>query len=238
MFALRSHTLGLLHKFHVLVHKTSSFRGSTGGTRLNSVADISRGARHFDAGPEITTHLKTINIIFIMVLWSDIDVTVIETVQLARDRSRFRYNGGPLRFQVPRGLCTWGVNSFKSFQVQVTDENFIQWWRALEAQLCPVVDAPFSSNLKEGGLRIKIDDAVYIFDQNSKQINPEVKEGLLRGQEVSCLIDVDSTYFFNGNWGLTVRAFQVKTWTDAPCVDETPPVAALPPGVCAFLPIS
>jgi hypothetical protein len=91
-------------------------------------------------------------------------------------------------------------------------------------------------------LRIKIDDAVYIFDQNSKQINPEVQEGLFRGQELSCLIDVDSTYFYNEVWGLTIRAYQVKTLTDALTADETLPVedspVALTPGVCAFLPIS
>jgi hypothetical protein len=169
-----------------------------------------------------------------MVLWTDIDVTQIDTVQLGRERTRFRYNGGPLRFQVPRGLCTWGVNSFKSFQIQVTDSDFIQWWRALETQLCPAAagEGPFSTNLKDGVLRVKIDDAVYIFDQNSKQTVPEVKEGLFRGQEVSCLIDVDSTYFFNGNWGLTVRAYQVKTWTDSP---PTVVTDAIKPGVCAFL---
>ena len=81
----------------------------------------------------------------------------------------------------------------------------------------------------------------FIFDQNSKQITPEVKEGLFRGQELSCLIDVDSTYFYNGNWGLTIRAYQVKTLSEAPetvSPIEDPPVAALTPGVCAFLPIS
>ena len=187
-----------------------------------------------------------------MVFWSDIDLGQIESLPLSKDRTRFRYNGGgPLRFQAPRGMCFWGVNSFKSFQIEITDPNFIQWWRSLEAQLCPIaasensLSPPFNSNLKEGVLRIKIDDAVYIFDQNSKQINPDVKEGLFRGQELSCLIDVDSTYFFNGNWGLTVRAYQVKTLTDVPSDEPTDaepfvetPVVALKPGVCAFLPVS
>ena len=161
-----------------------------------------------------------------------------------KDKTKFRYQGGPLRFQVPRGMCTWGVSGYKSFQIELTDPNFIQWWRSLEAQLCPVASGgpspPFNSNLKEGGLRIKIDDSVYIFDQNSKQINPDVKEGLFRGQELSCLIDIDSTYFYNGNYGLTVRVYQVKTLTDAPTT-ETPTAAApeesfsLAKGVCAFL---
>lgn len=161
-----------------------------------------------------------------------------------KDKTKFRYQGGPLRFQVPRGVCTWGVNSYKSFQVDVSDPDFIQWWLQLEKQLCS--STPFNSNLRESSLRIKIDDSVYIFDQNSKQITPDVKEGLFQGQELSCLIDIDSTYFFNEKWGLTIRAHQVKTLTEVgdpgndapsfPPVEESP--AALKPGVCAFLPIS
>ena len=176
-----------------------------------------------------------------MVLWSDIDTARVEMIQI-KDKTKFRYQGGPLRFQVPLGMCTWGVSGYKSFQIELTDPNFIQWWRSLEAQLCPVASGgpspPFNSNLKEGVLRIKIDDAVYIFDQNSKQINPDVKEGLFRGQELSCLIDVDSTYFYNGNLGLTIRAYQIKTLSEAEdddAPDEEP--IALTPGVCAFLPI-
>jgi len=174
-----------------------------------------------------------------MVFWSDIDVTQIETTTLTKDRSRFRYKGGPLRFQIPRGACQWGVSAYKSFQVGVTDTDFMQWWRQLETQLCPGVDA-FNSNLREGSLRLKIDDSVYIFDQNSKQINPEVKEGLFRGQDISCLIDVDSTYFFNGNWGLTIRTYQVKTLTDAPpCVPTFQQDSfSFQKGSCAFLPES
>lgn len=172
-----------------------------------------------------------------MVFWSDIDTNHIECVPMNKDRTRFRYQGGPLRFQVPRGMCTWGVNGYKSFQIELNDANFIKWWRALETQLCPV--APFNSNLKESSLRIKIDDSVYIFDQNSKQINPEVKEGLFRGQELSCLIDIDSTYFYNENWGLTIRAYQVKTLSDAVSEVEMTPEENVPtvlkPGVCAFL---
>jgi hypothetical protein len=148
-------------------------------------------------------------------------------------------------------MCTWGVSGYKSFQIELNDPNFIQWWRSLEAQLCPAaasgdsLSPPFNSNLKKGAepehsLRIKIDDSVYIFDQNSKQINPDVKEGLFRGQELSCLIDIDSTYFYNGNSGLTIRAYQIKTLSEGesvPPVEEEAPPVALTPGVCAFLPV-
>jgi hypothetical protein len=181
-----------------------------------------------------------------MVFWSDIDTASIEMIPI-KEKTKFRYKEGPLRFQVPRGMCTWGVNSYKSFQIELNDPNFIQWWRALETQLCPAASSgspPFNSNLKKGPepehtLRIKIDDSVYIFDQNSKQILPDVKEGLFRGQELSCLIDIDSTYFYNGNWGLTIRAYQVKTLSDVMSEVEVAPEedapTALKPGVCAFL---
>jgi len=120
--------------------------------------------------------------------------------------------------------------------VNLTHGEFIQWWRRLEEFLCPGLS---NSNLKGSSLRLKVDDSVYVFDKDSKQINPEVREGLFRGQDVACLIDVDSTYFFNGNSGLTVRVYQVKTLTDV-LTPETPTAApeesfSLAKGVCAFL---
>lgn len=169
-----------------------------------------------------------------MVFWNEIDTSLIEVVPMGKDRTKFRYQGGPLRFQVPRGACIWGVSAYKSLQVAVVHTEFIQWWRELETQLCPV--EPFNSNLKNGQLRIKIDDSVYIFDENSKQISPEIKEGLFRGQEISCLIDVDSTYYYNGSWGITVRLYQIKMLTAAPqTVGDSDAADVLEKGVCVFL---
>ena len=180
-----------------------------------------------------------------MVFWEEIDPTQIELVALNKDRTRFRYKGGPLRFQIPRGSCS-GVNAFKSLQVELVHDEFAEWWRQLELQLCPL--EPFNSNLRAIGgasngnlvhsLRLKIDDSVYVFDKDSKQINPEIREGVFRGQDVSCLIDVDSTYFFNGNWGLTIRVYQIKTLTDSvseSAEDSSRESFSLPKGTCAFL---
>jgi hypothetical protein len=174
-----------------------------------------------------------------MVLWSDItDKNVIDSAPWGKEgRAKFSLDGGPLRFQIPRSRCKWGVSAYKSFQLTVYNPDFIAWWKDLETFLCP--QEPFNSNLKLNELRLKIDDATYIFDENSKQVNPEVREGLFRGQDLSVLVDIDSTYFFNGNWGLTVRAAQIRFYGTAE--EETarpaetfPPV--LTPGVCAFLP--
>jgi hypothetical protein len=170
-----------------------------------------------------------------MVFWSEINFDQITSTTVGT-RQRFSYNGGPLRFQIPRGVCSNGIGEFKSLYVDLVHADFIQWWRKLESFLCPVLStAPFNSNLKGDSIRLKIDDSVYVFDKDSKQINPEIREGLFRGQDVSCLIDVDSTYFFNGNWGLTVRVYQIKTLTEP--VNDDPPEESfsLAKGVCAFL---
>ena len=172
-----------------------------------------------------------------MGFWNEIETSQIESVPIGRERTKFRYNGGPLRFQIPRGMCTNGINEYKSMYVDLSNADFIGWWRDLEIQLCPLV--PFNSNLKGASLRLKVDDSVYVFDKDSKQVCPEVREGLFRGQEVSCLIDIDSTYFFNGNWGLTVRLYQIKTLTEAGADEETvieDESTSLPKGTCAFLP--
>jgi hypothetical protein len=169
-----------------------------------------------------------------MVLWSDIEKNLIETQASGREKSRYALNGKTLRFQIPRGMCKWGVSAYKSFNIDMTHPEFIEWWGELERRLCP--QEPFKSNLQSGALRIKIDDATYIFDENSKQVSPDVREGLFRGQELSCLIDIESNYFFNGNWGLTVRAYQVRFYGEPapePSSSASPPVLAK--GICAFL---
>jgi hypothetical protein len=174
-----------------------------------------------------------------MVLWSDIDTDLIENVAIGKDRVKFKYNEGPLRFQIPKGLCTWGVSAYKSLNVEVANPDFISWWKSLETQLCP--QEPFSSNMKNNSLRLKIDDAAYIFDENSKQVNPEIREGAFRGHEISCLIDIDSTYFFNGNWGLTIRVQQLKTLSgpsEKDYVETAVAETSLQKGICAFLTVT
>jgi len=172
-----------------------------------------------------------------MVHWFDLDKSFIEFLPANKDRNKFRYQGGPLRFQIPKGTCTWGVSSYKSMNVEIRNRDFVNWWRDLETRLCP--QDQFNTNLKDMSLRLKVDDALYVFDENSKQVCPEVKEGLFRGTEVQCIIDVDSTYFFNGNWGLTVRVYQVKTTGSPSAAESCEPVVSaettLAKGVCAFL---
>jgi hypothetical protein len=164
----------------------------------------------------------------------------IDWAQFGKEEGRWKYKlgDGPMRFQIPRGKCTWGVSAYKAFQVEISDPKFIEWWKDLESQICP--QSPFNSNLKldrDGSysLRLKIDDASYIFDKESKQVTPVIEEGLFKGQDLSCLIDIESNYFFRDSWGLTVRAFQVKSYgggaQSKPVVEDSP----FKKGICAFL---
>jgi hypothetical protein len=161
-----------------------------------------------------------------MVFWHEIDLSKIETTAATKDKVRYTLPSGPLRFQIPRGICTWGVSAYKSFQIELSNEEFINWWKNLEGILCN--REPFTSNMKCQSLRIKIDESTYIFDANSKQVSPEIKEGLFREQELSCMIDIDSNYFYNENWGLTVRAYQVRYH------GTIEPERVLEKGKCAF----
>lgn len=171
-----------------------------------------------------------------MVLWVGMNKDAIDVVPGMKDRSKYLYDGKPMRFQIPRGTCTWGVSQYKSFNIEINTPEFMEWWSELERRLCP--QEPFKSNFSNGSLRIKIDEATYIFDENSKQVTPEVREGLFRGQELSCIIDIESNYFFNNLWGLTIRASQIRFYgTEQPRLDVAKPddSPALAKGICAFL---
>jgi hypothetical protein len=80
-----------------------------------------------------------------------------------------------------------------------------------------------------------VDDATYIFDENSKQVTPVVEEGLFKGRDLSCLIDIESNYFFRGSWGLTVRAYQVKYYGGAEEPKREVAEEPLKKGICAFI---
>jgi len=163
-----------------------------------------------------------------MVFWHEIDLTKIESTLATKDKLRYTYKGGPLRFQIPRGLCNWGISAYKSFNIELSTIEFVNWWKNLESLLCN--REPFTSNMRTGSLRLKIDESTYIFDEDSKQVTPEIKEGLFREQELSCIIDVDSNYFYNDNWGLVVRSYQVRYYGEPP---KEPGV--LEKGKCAFI---
>ena len=143
--------------------------------------------------------------------WSEVDTSLIEVG--TGQRVKFVYQNGPLRFQIPRGITRYGIGSFKSLTVDVKDPEFAEWYKKLERVLCPL--EPFKSNFSEYGLRIKVDDRTLLFDNEAKYLPVDLGEGTLRGDDVACIVDLDGYYFYNGNYGITCRAYQIKTYGGA-----------------------
>ena len=68
---------------------------------------------------------------------------------------------------------------------------------------------PFRSNIKDNGLRVKVDPLTQFFDEQKKSVFPAIEEGTLKGDILSCIVEVSGIYFFQDVYGLTVRAHQV-----------------------------
>jgi hypothetical protein len=171
---------------------------------------------------------------FKMVFWNEIKFDDIDIIKNVKDdcKCRYKLDGIPLRFQIPRGMCRWGVGiKYKSIVIDFSNVEFLKWWKSLEELLCP--QTPFASNLNGNSLRMKIDDATYVFDENSNQTIPTLVDGLFKGQELSCLITIDSNYFYNDKYGLVVRVVQIKHYGEAKVETETEEVATLKE--CAFI---
>lgn len=161
--------------------------------------------------------------------WTEVDLGAVEVEPgSGRSRARFTLAGGPLKFQIPRGVCMWGVSpEYKSFQVTIQDETFGPWFESLEKKL--VSETPFRSNYKGGQLRLKVDDGTLFFKADGTMIVDGAER--MKGADVSCIMEITGPYFFNECHGLTCRAAQVRIWAEpepAVIVGSCSPVTALP----------
>jgi hypothetical protein len=144
--------------------------------------------------------------------WSEILTEEIDIEPgVGRTRPKFTLAGGPLKFQLPRGVCQWGVNAeYKSFQVSVPDEAFAQWYESLEKKLCS--ETPFTSNLRAGQMRLKADDGTLFFKADGTLLVDGADR--MKGADVSCIMEISGSYHFNEKYGLTCRATQVRIWQE------------------------
>ena len=162
--------------------------------------------------------------------WNEVCIDDIEIEPgTGRSRPKFTLAGGPLKFQLPRGVCQWGINTeYKSFQVTVPDEDFVTWYENLERKLCS--DVPFTSNLKAGTLRLKVDDSTLFFKADGSLVADGAER--MKGADVSCIMEISGSYHFNDKYGLTCRATQVRIWA------EGEPVQAATPGSYGSPPVT
>jgi hypothetical protein len=134
--------------------------------------------------------------------WSDVDLS---TLTFTEKRGGGVKISPLLRFQIPTGRVMYdGISSFSSVTLEMPD-HFIEWWTELEKVLGR---DPFRSNVSHNGLRIKVDPATQFFDESRKSIFPELVEGSLKGDTLSCIIEIPSVYYFQDMYGLVVRMYQ------------------------------
>jgi len=153
--------------------------------------------------------------------WNEIRIEDVEIDPgSGRTRPKFRLGPGPLRFQLPRGACTWGVSpEYKTFQVGIQDGAFVEWYENLEKKLCS--DVPFHSNLKDGAMRLKVDESTLFFRSDGSLLVDGADR--MKGADVSCIMEIPGSWFYQEKYGLTCRCAQVRIWSEV--APGSPPVA-------------
>jgi hypothetical protein len=156
--------------------------------------------------------------------WSELDLTKIGTTTF---KGMPRFSG--LKFQIPRAVTPYGLGGFKSIDVEVADPEFLDWWRAVETTFANGFE-PFKTNLKGTRLRLKVDEDTYVFDEKRNLLTPDLKEGLWRGAQISCLVEISGIYFFNAEHGFVCRCRQIMIYDSD--VDEESDAEVTPQASC------
>jgi hypothetical protein len=154
-----------------------------------------------------------------MPLWSDVDLALVEVTETASNRTKVSYQGGPLRFQIPRGYTKFGLSKYKSLTISNLPLKFLEWMERLE-KLVSKNAQPLKSNITEYGLRIKVDESSLIFNSNSEFIQEQSVEGFLRDCDVNCIIDLESAYLWKGDWGISCKVYQLKFYPPVACIPQ------------------
>jgi hypothetical protein len=145
--------------------------------------------------------------------WSEVDLSSIILTEKKNGGSKItQADGTPLRFQIPMARVMYdGLSSFNSVTLEMP-HDFVEWWEKLDKEL----PEPSRSNMKDNGLRLKVDTATQFFNESKKSIFPDLNEGALRGETLICIIDIPGTYYFQDNYGYIVRIHQAVLKTRAP----------------------
>ena len=141
--------------------------------------------------------------------WSEVDTsTLVFAGKRGGGTKVTQADGSLLRFQIPTGRVMYnGLSDFKSMTLEMPPE-FCTWWTETLEEISSG-STPFRSNVKDNGLRVKVDQLTQFFDEQKKSVFPAIEEGTLKGDTLSCIIEVSGIYFFQDVYGLIVRAHQV-----------------------------
>jgi hypothetical protein len=141
--------------------------------------------------------------------WSDVDTsTLVFAGKRGGGTKVTQADGSVLRFQIPTGRVMYnGISDFKSMTLEMPPD-FCAWWTETLEEIASG-STPFRSNVKDNGLRVKVDPLTQFFDEQKKSVFPAIEEGTLKGDILSCIVEVSGVYFFQDVYGLIVRAHQV-----------------------------
>lgn len=124
-----------------------------------------------------------------MVLWNSVDISL------------------PMRFQIPRGYCEYGIGQYDQVSLKIADVEFLEWFKKLERTL--IKDAPMESRINDENSTISV-KYVDGFTQVFNSSNVFVEHTNFVDSELDCLVDVDRVYSLNGTNGITCKIFQVR----------------------------
>ena len=159
--------------------------------------------------------------------WSDVDTsTLVFAGKRGGGTKVTQADGSVLRFQIPTGRVMYnGISDFKSMTLEMPPD-FCTWWTETLEDIASG-STPFRSNVKDNGLRVKVDPLTQFFDEQKKSVFPAIEEGTLKGDVLSCIVEVSGVYFFQDVYGLIVRAHQVviRKRTNSAAVEQKCEVA-------------
>ena len=138
-------------------------------------------------------------------LWSDINIDDVNVNEKA-----IRYNGEPLRFQIPRGYSEYSISEHNSITIHFVHQEFFEWYKRLEKHIAGNIEN-FESNITENTFRVKyVDGFTQVFDSNNNYL---MDGHSFSNCQMDILLDVSSMYSpfkdFN-KYGLVCKMYQVR----------------------------
>jgi hypothetical protein len=141
----------------------------------------------------------------IIMKWQDVDFSTLQSSEKRNGGSKLSFSdGSPLRFQIPTGRVMYGgLSGFSTITLEMPPD-FVEWWEKFDTLL----PEPSRSNMKDAGLRLKVEPATQFFDESKKSTFPELTEGSLSGETLTCIIEIPGTYYFQNTYGYITRIYQ------------------------------
>jgi len=119
----------------------------------------------------------------------------------------------PIRFQIPRGYSEYGLSQYNQLTLNISDQEFLDWFRTIEKKLIGDVPSLESRVKEENSLTVKyVDGFSQIFDSSDILM---IDGHSFVDSELDCLVEIDKVYSLNGNHGITCKIFQARVFPRA-----------------------